>query len=80
MFETQIWTAKILFFSEIPKYYWIFFHFLYTYLYYPSSSALPGLIVLVLKSQQESVSLSANLTDRPWTAWKKDQKTAHTLV
>ena len=28
MFETQIWTAKILFFSEIPKYYWIFFHFL----------------------------------------------------
>ena len=28
MFETQIWTAKILFFSEIPKYYWIFFSIL----------------------------------------------------
>ena len=28
MFKIQFWTAKILFFSEIPKYYWIFFHFL----------------------------------------------------
>ena len=29
---------------------------------------------ILLATIKRSVSLSANLTDRPWTAWKKDQK------
>ena len=44
MFETQIWTAKILFFSEIPKYYWIFFHFLAFFF----SSSLVNLLFFII--------------------------------
>ena len=33
MFETQIWTAKLLFFSEIPKYYCTFFSFFGIFLF-----------------------------------------------
>ena len=40
MFETQIWTAKILFFSEIPKYYWIFFSFFAFFLPFDPLSSL----------------------------------------
>ena len=44
MFETQIWTAKILFFSEIPKYYWIFFYFLAFFF----SSSLVNLLFFII--------------------------------